>query len=73
MRGLFEISLKRGLPRVTYHLLTLCKCLDHRLWMFEHPLKQFGDRLSTEILNKLEMREASLSRLRDMTQDEIGT
>ena len=53
-------------------MLTLCKCVDHRQWAFEHPLRQFGGRLSPEILDKLEGRKATLSRLKDMGQDEIG-
>lgn len=73
MRGLFEITLKRGYPAIASRMLTLCKCVDHRQWFFEHPLRQFaGDKLSLEILDKLENKQASLERLRDMTQDEIG-
>ena len=73
MRGLFEISLKRGLATISSRMLTLCKCVDHRQWFFEHPLRQFaGNALTPEILNKLEGRKADVSRLRDMTQEEIG-
>ncbi len=73
MRGLFEISLKRGLATVASRMLTLCKCVDHRQWFFEHPLRQFaGSNLSPEILNRLEGKKAEVSRLRDMSQDEIG-
>lgn len=72
MRGLFEISLKQGLASIASQMLTLCKCVDHRQWFFEHPLRQFGGTLSPEILNKLEGKKASVSRLRDMNKDEIG-
>ena len=73
MRGLFEISLKKNLPAVTHCMLTLCKCVDHRQWAFEHPLRQFpGSRLTPDILNKLEGKKASLARLKDMSDDEIG-
>ncbi len=73
MRGLFEISLKKGYPAVSHCILTLCKCVDHRQWEFEHPLRQFpGNRLTPDILNKLESLNASLPRLRDMSHDEIG-
>ncbi len=41
--------------------------------MFEHPLKQFGgDRVPADILDKLEQKKATIPRLRDMGQDEIG-
>ena len=73
MRGLFEICLKKGMPAVSHCMLTLCKCVDHRQWEFEHPLRQFaGTRLSPDILNKLEGKKASLPRLKDMSPDEIG-
>jgi len=73
LRGLFEIALKKGLPLLSSHMLTLCKCVDHRLWMFDQPLKQFaGDRVTQDILDKLEQKKATIPRLRDMSQDEIG-
>ena len=73
MRGLFEISLKQGLATIASRMLTLCKCVDHRQWFFEHPLRQFvGSTLSPEILNKLEAKKADVARLRDMSQEEIG-
>lgn len=54
-------------------MLTLSKCIDHRQWDFEHPLRQFpGSRLTPDILNKLEGKKASLTRLKDMSEDEIG-
>ena len=70
-RGLFEIALKRGQPVLAGKLLTLSKSIESRLWDFEHPLKQFN-RLSTDIVEKLDSRNISLERLSDMTADEIG-
>ena len=73
LRGLFEIFLKRGVPALASLLLMLCKCVDHRQWMFEHPLKQFaGDKLTPDILNKLEQKNATIERLKDLDKDEIG-
>lgn len=56
---------------MTAKMLTLCKSVDHQLWAFEHPLKQFG-RLSQEVITKLEAKKTTLDRLRDMSADEIG-
>ena len=72
MRGLFEIALRRGQPSLAAKMLTLCKCIDLRQWGFEHPLKQFGDRLPPEVLEKLMDKKMSLQRLRDMSAEEIG-
>ena len=52
-------------------LLTLSKTVDKRLWASENPLRQFTV-LSPEILNKLEARNATIDRLKDMRPDEIG-
>ena len=71
MRGLFEIVLKKGWCSMATKLLELSKCLDHQMWGFEHPLKQFG-KLSFEILSKLEEKKTTIDRLRDMTDNEIG-
>ena len=75
LRGLFEITLKKGFPALAAHMLELCKCVDHRLWMFEHPLKQFaGDnKLTPDILRHLEAKGASITRLKDLDNNEIGT
>ncbi len=72
LRGLFEIVLRKGLPVMASRLLTLCKSMEHQQWAFEHPLKQFKERLSHEIITKLEDKRVSLSRLKDMTHEEIG-
>lgn len=72
LRGLFEIALRKGQPSLSSKLLTLCKCVDHRRWMFDHPLRQFSyDRLE-QALTRLEEKKMTLERLRDMTADEIG-
>ena len=71
MRGLFEITLRRGWSTMAARMLTLCKCVDHRQWGFEHPLRQFG-RLPLELVEKLEARKATLDRLKDMSAEEIG-
>lgn len=71
VRGLFEIALKQGLSALAGKLLTLSKSIELQLWSFEHPLKQFN-RLSADIVEKLESRKISLERLSDMTADEIG-
>ena len=71
MRGIFEIALHRGWPTMAYRLLGLCKMLDKRLWGFQNPLRQFTI-LKPETLVKLEGKNATVDRLRDMTADEIG-
>ena len=71
LRGLFEIALHRGWPTMAYRLLGLCKMLDKRLWGFQNPLRQFTI-LKHETLVKLEGKNATVDRLRDMTSDEIG-
>ena len=71
MRGLFEMALRKGWSAMAAKLLTLSKSLDHRMWSFEHPLKQFHW-LSEDVLGKLEGKKATIDRLKDMTAEEIG-
>ena len=71
MRGLFEITLRRGWPLMAIRILTLCKAVEHQQWEFEHPLKQFG-RLSQDVVDKLDAKKTTLDRLRDMGAEEIG-
>jgi activating signal cointegrator complex subunit 3 len=65
------MALKRGMPIMAGRLLALSKSVDKRLWGFEHPLRQFSV-LGPEILNKIEERRLTISRLQDMDPNEIG-
>ena len=78
-RALFEIVFRdKGWVTLAMQLLDLTKALDRRVWYYPyaHPLAQFGDvrGITRDILAKLEARghAASLERMRDMTDDEIG-
>ncbi|XP_068602904.1 activating signal cointegrator 1 complex subunit 3 [Brachionichthys hirsutus] len=70
-RALFEIALRRQWPVMTYRLLTLCKVIDKRLWGFSHPLRQFAS-LSHVVLNRLEEKNLTVDKLKEMKKDEIG-
>eukprot|EP00796_Vickermania_ingenoplastis_P004309 gene4310-3124_t len=76
-RALFEIELQRGHPMSTYVFLTLCKCMEHRCWNFEHPLMQFSlwsrrIGLTDAVWQHLNKRNPSMSMLQEMTAGEIG-
>lgn len=76
-RALFEIELQRGHPMSTYTFLTLCKCIEHQCWNFEHPLMQFsqwGRRigLTDSVWQHLNRHNPSMTMLQEMTAREIG-
>ena len=72
-RGLFEICLKRGWPGMSEMFLTLSKAIDKRVWWepIAHPLRQF-ERLSLELVRRLEERDTPMERLYDLSASEIG-
>ncbi|KAG9295645.1 hypothetical protein G9A89_002963 [Geosiphon pyriformis] len=72
IRALFEIALNRNWSNVTSILLDLCKSIDKRMWMFEHPLAQFG--LPRDIIMKLQAhsRRPTIEEMRDMDPIELG-
>ena len=72
-RGLFEICLKRGWPGMSETFLTLSKSIDKRVWWepIAHPLRQF-ERLSLELVRRLEERDTPMGRLYDLSASEIG-
>lgn len=43
MRALFELSLRRGWPSMSLTALELARSIDHRVWAFDHPLRQLSD------------------------------
>lgn len=71
VRALFEIALRKRWPAMTYRLLTLCKVIDKRLWDFAHPLRQFPN-LSHVVLNRLEEKNLTVDKLKEMRKDDIG-
>ncbi|XP_070568490.1 activating signal cointegrator 1 complex subunit 3-like [Ptychodera flava] len=71
VRALFDVAIRKGWPTMAAKTLELSKVVDKRLWAFEHPLKQFSV-LSYEICKKLENKNLSIDRMREMTKDEIG-
>ncbi|XP_057196381.1 activating signal cointegrator 1 complex subunit 3 isoform X2 [Triplophysa rosa] len=71
VRALFEIALRKRWPAMTYRLLNLCKVIDKRLWGWAHPLRQFS-MLPPSVLTRLEDRNLTVDKLRDMGKDEIG-
>ena len=73
LRGLFDIALKKGWPRVTQTLLLIAKCVDLQLWPYDHPLCQMQSMLSQDLFEKLRNRQdLDLFRLQDMDEHEIG-
>ena len=79
VRALFEIVFRdKGWVTLAMQLLDLAKAIDKRRWYLPHahPLAQFDETrgITSDILAKLEARglSASLERLRDMNDDEIG-
>uniref|UniRef100_A0AAY4D3E8 Activating signal cointegrator 1 complex subunit 3 n=1 Tax=Denticeps clupeoides TaxID=299321 RepID=A0AAY4D3E8_9TELE len=71
VRALFEIALRKRWPAMTYRLLNLSKVIDKRLWGWTHPLRQFPT-LSPSVLSRLEEKNLTLDKLKDMKKDDIG-
>eukprot|EP00761_Pharyngomonas_kirbyi_P009639 gb/GECH01009656.1/.p1 GENE.gb/GECH01009656.1/~~gb/GECH01009656.1/.p1 ORF type:complete len:2079 (+),score=534.85 gb/GECH01009656.1/:1-6237(+) len=55
-RAMFEIALRRGWNSMSEDLLMLTKCIDRKMWAFEHPFKQFPY-LSNDIIRRLDRLE----------------
>lgn len=71
VRALFEIALRKRWPAMTYRLLNLSKVIDKRLWGWVSPLRQFSV-LPPSILSKLEEKNLTIDKMKDMRKDEIG-
>ena len=71
IRALFEMAIRKNWSLMASRLLILSKCIDRRLWHYEHPLSQFPI-LRVETVNKLAGLRMSMERLREMSAKEIG-
>ena len=66
------IALNRRWGHQCLVLLSLCKSIEKRIWVFQHPLHQFE--LPKPVLNQLDSKDAvSIETLRDMDAAEIGS
>ncbi|KAL2707072.1 Pre-mRNA-splicing helicase BRR2 [Kluyveromyces marxianus] len=52
-RALYEICLRKGWPRLTKMLLTICKCIENRMWPTNSPFRQFK-KCPTDIIRRAE-------------------
>ncbi|AMD22199.1 HGL141Wp [Eremothecium sinecaudum] len=52
-RALFEISLRKGWPRLTRALLNMCKSIDNRMWLTNSPLRQFKN-CPVDVIKRME-------------------
>ncbi|OQR87098.1 pre-mRNA-splicing helicase BRR2 [Achlya hypogyna] len=70
-RALFEICLHRGWAAMAEKVLTICKMVDHRMWLSHTPLRQFPS-LSDTICRKLEKKDIPWDRYFDLSPADIG-
>merc|ERR1719312_1961599 len=70
-RAVFEIVLRKNLPLLSGRMLRFAKVIEKQMWEFEHPLKQHPI-LKPELVSKLENRNFTLEKLRELDGKEIG-
>ena len=71
VRALFEIVLRKNWPLLSGRLLKLAKTIERQMWDFESPLRQHP-LIKYEILTKLEARNFTLDKLKELDTKEIG-
>lgn len=69
-RALLMIGLNRRWGHFSRVMLDLCKCIDRRLWHFEHPLAQFS--MPTQISRIIASKNPSIDTLKSMDAGELG-
>jgi activating signal cointegrator complex subunit 3 len=70
-RALFEIVLRKNWPLLAGRILKFTKTIERQMWDFETPLKQHPN-VKYEILDRLEKRNFTLDKLREMDSTDIG-
>ncbi|RKP31638.1 Sec63-domain-containing protein [Metschnikowia bicuspidata] len=69
-RALFLVAVDRCWGHFAKVMLLLCKALDRRVWMFDHPLAQFN--LPPAVLRNVRASACDMDALRDMLARELG-
>ena len=70
-RAVFEIVLNKNLPFLSERMLRFAKVIEKQMWDFEHPLRQHP-LIKQDIVSKLENRNFTLEKLRELDGKEIG-
>ena len=70
-RALFEIVLRKNWPLLAGRLLKFAKSIERQMWDFETPLRQHPN-LKPEIVTKLESRNFTIDKLRELEAKEVG-
>ena len=70
-RAVFEIVLNKNLPFLSGRMLRFAKVIEKQMWDFEHPLRQHP-LIKQDIVSKLENRNFTLEKLRELDGKEIG-
>eukprot|EP01107_Rhizomastix_libera_P003769 TRINITY_DN1648_c0_g2_i1.p2 TRINITY_DN1648_c0_g2~~TRINITY_DN1648_c0_g2_i1.p2 ORF type:complete len:2183 (-),score=603.76 TRINITY_DN1648_c0_g2_i1:51-6599(-) len=71
-RALFEIVLRRGWAQLAEKTLTLCKMIEHRMWLSQSPLRQFRS-IPEDIVHRLERQDFELDHLYPLTSQDLGS
>lgn len=74
IRALLEIAISRKWATVSAVLISLSKAIEKRMWPFEHPLYQFGDKIKREVMYNITQwaDDYAISELSQMTAHELG-
>ena len=70
-RAIFEIVLRKNLPLLAGRMLRFAKVIERKMCDFEHPLRQHPW-LKPDLVGKLENRNFTLEKLRELDGKEIG-
>ena len=70
-RALFEIVLRKNWPLLAGRVLQFAKTIERQMWGFESPLRQHPS-VKAEILTKMESRNFTIDKLRELEAKEIG-
>ena len=72
MRAIYEIVLRRGWAQLAERALSLCKMIDHKMWLSMSPLRQFP-KISDKLIAILEKKDIPWERMYDLDHNELGT
>ncbi|KAL0206484.1 hypothetical protein P9112_001791 [Eukaryota sp. TZLM1-RC] len=70
VRGIFELTIRRGLPTLCSAMLTFSIAVQSQLWPWSSPLWQFN--IPKEIVYRLDQSNFDIADLFDMTDEEIA-
>lgn len=72
LRALFQMAMYKNWSSLASKALNMCLFVESKVWMWDHPLRQFNVDLPESVYRHLEQKKLTVERLKELEEGDIG-